>query len=129
VSAFVAVVVRSQCEGGERCAAPPAPPVAFDPTSAFALGSAGGTSCPSAMTTVLIAADCQNAADAAARPYGGSVQVFSGGLPTGCVWLTAGGSFFFNDASGGSGNEFAQPVCAGAPRVYGSNMHRGHMSV
>jgi hypothetical protein len=98
--------------GVERCAAPPALPVVFDPTSTFALGSAGDTSCPSGTATVLIAADCQNAAAAAARPYGGSVYVF--GLLTGCVWLTAGGSFFFNDASG-DGDEFAQPVCAGAP--------------
>jgi hypothetical protein len=101
--------------GVERCAAPKALPVAFDPPGAFGLGSAGDTSCPSGTAAVLIPADCQKAAASAARPYGGSVQVYNGGLPTGCVWLTAGGSFFFNDASGGSGNEFAQPVCAGVP--------------
>ncbi len=97
------------------CAAPPAPAVVFNPPSAFALGSAGGTSCPSGMATVLSPAECQKAAGAAARPYGGAVIVT--GLPAGCFWLRVGvGSFFFNNAVGRS-NANAQPVCAGAPRV------------
>ena len=88
-------------------------PSCSTPTIAFGLGSAGGTSCPSGMATVLVPADCQRAAASAARPYGGSVQVT--GLPAGCVWLTVGlGSFFFNNAVG-IGNFYAQPVCAGAP--------------
>jgi hypothetical protein len=99
---------------GERCAAPPALPVAFDPPSAFGLGSAGGTTCPSGMLNVLTPAECQNAAASAARLYGGNVQV--AGLPTACIWLTAGlGSFFFNHAPGGIGNVFTQPMCTGAP--------------
>ncbi len=96
-----------------RCAAPPAPAVAFDPLSAFALGSAGGTSCPSGTASVLIPADCKKAAAAAARPYGGAVRV--GGLPAGCFWFTVGvGGFFVNDQVGQS-NAYAQRVCAGAP--------------
>ncbi len=96
-----------------RCAAPPAPAVAFNPTSAFALGSAGGTSCPSGTATVLIPAECEKAAAAAARPYGGAVRV--DGLPAGCFWLTVGaGSFFLNNAVG-IGSVYAQPACAGAP--------------
>ncbi len=101
--------------GNECCAAPPAPPVVFDPTGAITLGSAGGTSCPSGMVNMVISADCQNAAASAARPYGGNVQV--AGFPTGCLWLTAGvGGFFFNTfSSAGDGfNDFLQPVCAGA---------------
>jgi hypothetical protein len=95
-----------------RCAAP-APAVAFDPPSGFALGSAGGESCPSGMANVPGLAECQTAAAAAARPYGGAVRV--GGLPTGCFWLAVGvGSFFVNDQLGQS-NAYAQPVCAGAP--------------
>jgi hypothetical protein len=86
----------------------------FDPTGAITLGSAGGTSCPSGMVNMVISADCQNAAASAARPYGGNVQV--AGFPTGCLWLTAGlGGFFFNNAPGGIGNVFAQPMCTGAP--------------
>jgi hypothetical protein len=114
--AFAAVdgVVHAKSKRtGERCAAPAAPAVTFDPPSAFALGSAGGTSCPSGRAAVLNPADCQTAAASAARPHGGAVRV--GGLPAGCVWLTVGaGSFFFNNAVGG-GNGYAQPVCAGAP--------------
>ena len=102
-----------------RCAAQPTPAVAFDPTGAFALGSAGGTSCPSGTAAVLSPAECQKAAAAAARPYGGEVRV--GGLPAGCFWLTVGaGSFFFNNVVGG-GNVYAQPVCAGAPGSYRSH--------
>jgi hypothetical protein len=99
-----------------RCAAPPAPAVAFDPPSTFALGSAGGTSCPPGNATALSPAECEKAAAAAARPYGGEVRVT--GLPTGCVWLAVGvGSFFLNDKVGGVGSVYAQPVCAGAPRA------------
>ncbi len=103
--------------GVKRCAAITALPVAFDPPSAFALGNAGNASCPSGTATVLIPADCQKAAEAAARPYGGSVRVadYRDLLP-GCVWLTVGvGSFFFINLYGYSGNQFAQSVCAGAP--------------
>jgi hypothetical protein len=96
------------------CAAPPAPAVAFDPRSGLVLGSAGGTSCPSGTAAMLTPAECQRAAAAAARPYGGAVRIR--GLPAGCVWLTVGvGSFFFNNKVGGVGNVYAQPVCAGAP--------------
>jgi hypothetical protein len=95
------------------CAAPPAPAVVFNPTSAFKLGSAGDTSCPSGTATVLNPADCQKAAGSAARLYGGAVRVT--GPPAGCFWLRVGaGSFFLNDAVGQS-NAYAQPVCAGAP--------------
>ena len=114
--AFAAVdgVVNAKSKrGGERCAAPAAPAVMFDATSAFALGSAGDTSCKFGKVAVLIPADCQRAAGSAARPYGGSVQVV--GLPAGCFWLRVGvGSFFFNNAVGQS-SVYAQPVCAGAP--------------
>jgi hypothetical protein len=99
--------------GRMRCAAPPAPAVAFDQLSAFALGSAGGTSCPSGMATVLIPAECQKAAGSSARPYGGAVRVYH--WPPGCFWLTVGaGSFFFNNDFFPS-SVYAQPVCAGAP--------------
>ncbi len=85
----------------------------FDATGAFALGSAGDTSCKFGRAAVLNPADCQNAAASAARPHGGSVQV--DGLPAGCFWLRVGvGSFFFNNAVGQS-SVYAQPVCAGAP--------------
>ena len=85
----------------------------FDATGAFALGSAGDTSCKSGMAAVLIPADCQRAAGSAVRPYGGAVIVT--GLPAGCFWLRVGvGSFFFNNAVSQS-NVYAQPVCAGAP--------------
>ncbi len=114
--AFAAVdgVVHAKSKrGGERCAAPAAPVVVFDPPSAFALGSAGGTSCKFGKADVLTPADCQKAAGSAARPYGGAVQV--DGLPTGCFWLRVGvGSFFFNNAVSQS-NVYAQPVCPGAP--------------
>ncbi len=94
-------------------AAPPAPAVTFDPSGGFALGSAGGTSCPSGTAPVLGPAECEKAAGAAAVPYVGSVRV--GGWPTGCVLFTVGvGSFFLNNAVGQS-NAYAQPVCAGAP--------------
>ncbi len=81
----------------------------FDPTSAFALGSAGGTTCPLGKVNVLDPAECAKAAASAARPYAGEV---SNGLPSGCVWLTLGGKFFFNEVFGDD-NVVAPPVCAG----------------
>jgi hypothetical protein len=103
----------------ERAAAMTTAPVVFDPPMAFALGSAGGASCPSGNASVLNPADCKNAAAAAARPYGGAVEVtglrsFDRGfeLPTGCFALTVG--VFFNNLVG-QGNLYAQPLCAGAP--------------
>ena len=113
VAAVDGVVHAKSKRGGERCAAPPAPAVVFDATGAFALGSAGGTSCKFGKANVLTPADCQRAAAAAARPYGGSVRF--DGLPAGCFWFRVGaGSFFFNKAVG-QRNVHAQPVCAGAP--------------
>ncbi len=63
---------------------------------------------------------CERAAAAAGRPYGGSVAIYS--LPVGCVWYSAGGSFYFNtftpghnEYDSGRGHASAQPVCAGAP--------------
>jgi hypothetical protein len=110
-SAWVAAESK---RGGERCAAPAAPAVVFDATGAFALGSAGGTSCKSGKANVLIPAGCQNAAASAARPYGGAVELL--GWPTGCFWFTVGvGGFFFNKYAVGQSNVYAQPVCAGAP--------------
>jgi hypothetical protein len=58
---------------------------------------------------------CEVAADAAGRPYGGTLEY--GSVPTGCVWLSAGGSFYYNKLPNGAGHEGAQPVCAGAPHV------------
>ncbi len=113
VAAVDGVVHAKSKRGSERYAAPAAPVVVFDATGAFALGSAGDTSCKFGKADVLTPADCQNAAASAARPYGGAVQV--DGLPTGCFWLRVGvGSFFFNNAVSQS-NVYAQPVCAGAP--------------
>ena len=55
---------------------------------------------------------CEVAASAAGRPYGGTVALAI--APAGCVWLSAGGGFYYNTESGAV-HEAAQPVCAGAP--------------
>jgi hypothetical protein len=99
--------------GQLRCAAPPAPAVAFHPPGAFALGSAGGTSCPSGTAAVLSPAECEKAAAAAARPYGGEVRVYH--WPPGCFWLTVGAGSFFLNTDFFPSSVYAQPVCAGAP--------------
>jgi hypothetical protein len=63
---------------------------------------------------VIIPAHCQEAAAAAARPYGGFVSLYQ--ATSGCFWLTVGvGSFFFNNVFHRDGRNIAQPVCAGAP--------------
>jgi hypothetical protein len=72
---------------------------------------------------------CEVAAAAAGRPYGGSVNavilqytdmptIYY--MPAGCVWYSAGGSFYFNTATpSGDPRAFlftsSQPVCAGVP--------------
>jgi hypothetical protein len=113
VGPFRRAAARSK-RGGERFAGPPA---AFPTsTSGFSAGSAGDTSCPSGKATVLIPAQCQNAAASVARPYG-SFQ--DSRLPTGCLFLTVGvggvGSLFSNEIPAGIGSFYAQPVCVGAP--------------
>ncbi len=73
-----------------------------------------------------VAAACEVAADAAGRPYGGTVALAF--VPAGCAWLYAGGGFYYNTGVAadrnnpttmfGFGNAAAQPVCAGAPSSY-----------
>ena len=62
-----------------------------------------------------IADACEIAAAVTGRAYGGKVT--SDYLPTGCAWLSAGGSFYFNTAATGAAHEAAPPVCVGAPDV------------
>jgi hypothetical protein len=68
---------------------------------------------------VIAGGACERAAVLAGRPYGGIVSL-PGDLPGGCVWYSAGGSFYFNALpyrdmfNFGENPEFAQPVCAGA---------------
>jgi hypothetical protein len=87
----------------------------FDPPTSFALGSANGSSCPTGQITS--AAACQSAAAVGARLYRGSVT--GSFVPSGCYWLTIGGSFYYNTNARGNGNFFAQPVCAGARGLCG----------
>ena len=94
----------------------------FDPPTAFALGNANGTSCPTGQIT---SEECASAAAVSARPYRGSLD--SPYMPSGCYWLSIGGSFYYNTNTSGFGaNLVAQPVCAGAPALYGilGSMHR-----
>ena len=61
-----------------------------------------------------VAAACEVAADAADRPYGGTGALEF--VPMGCVWLSAGGGFYYNTGDdGGYSHPAAQTVCAGAP--------------
>ncbi len=92
----------------------------------FSFGANNAKACPT-KTRMIIAEACEVAASAAGRPYRGTVSLAM--LPTGCVWLSAGGSFYYNayyvppqfGQSGathgetGVGHAAAQPVCAGAP--------------
>jgi hypothetical protein len=104
-----------------RCAAPAATPE-FNPPGFFALGAspfdptkaASILTCPAGMVPMPIGSDlCERAAKAAGRPYGGNVATHS--MPAGCVWYSAGGSFYFNTAPSDVEHAIAQPVCAGAP--------------
>ena len=65
------------------------------------------------------AASCERAAAIAGRPYGGNRMIEY--MPVGCVWYSAGGSFYFNTALSGAGHASAQPVCAGTLRLHGYN--------
>jgi hypothetical protein len=101
-----------------------------------------------------IAASCERAAAIAGRPYGGNltVPIF---FISGCVWYSAGGSFYFINpregtdpnyfiTGGGNVTRYAsqQLVCWGAPAppssntykssplvLYSSNINRGQTSV
>jgi hypothetical protein len=85
--------------------------------SLFSFGGNNTAVCPSKTPVVIDAGACEVAADAAGRPYGGPVALEI--VPYGCVWYSAGGSFYFNAYTSGSNNEgwrvheSAQPVCAG----------------
>jgi hypothetical protein len=93
-------------------AAPAAAPI-FSPPNVFALGAANGTNCPGIIFPMTSAAACQGAAAVAGNPYGGSERASY--VPGGCYWLTASGTFYFNEHPTGGGNDLAQPVCTGAP--------------
>ncbi len=101
-----------------HCAAAAAAPEFKSPDAfgvRYGVGSAGGTSCPTGMVEMPFASDtCERAAAVAGRPYSGNVN-FYGLIPRGCVWYSAGGSFYFNTADGGGDHASFQPVCAGAP--------------
>jgi hypothetical protein len=94
----------------------------------FALGASSTLVCPAETFTVSSSASCEVAAAVAGRPYGGIAWLLEDTareghyyMPAGCVWWSAGGSFYFNTATP-SGRPIArlfinsQPVCAGAPR-------------
>ncbi len=75
---------------------------------------------------------CERAAKVAGRafggnitPYGGNVAIYA--MPYGCVWYSAGGSFYLNTATSGAGHASAQPVCAGT--LHGCMINRGRVSV
>ncbi len=113
------------------CCAAAAPPEFKSPDASglqYGLGDAGdrfgGTSCPAGMVPMPIGADlCERAAKVAGRPYGGNITVKRDddtSMPVGCVWYSAGGSFYFNNETYYYGYvpSSAQPVCAGAPGFY-----------
>ncbi len=84
----------------------------FNATGAIALGTNYSKDCPAQTFKITTAAACAAAAALTGRPFFQLAP--SAAVPGGCGWLTAGGSFYFNaDPSGGGGNFFAQPVCAG----------------
>ncbi len=81
----------------------------------YAVGSAGGTACPTGMVTMPLASDfCERAAAVAGGLYSGNGTIYVV-MPDGCVWYSAGGSFYFNPSFTGAGHASFQPVCAGAP--------------
>jgi hypothetical protein len=106
-----------------RCAAPGAAPPEFNPPGLFALAIAtteiiSRVRCPTGMVPMPIGSDlCQRAAAVAARPYGGNLT--ANYMPVGCLWYSAGGSFYFNALPyvnvNGASHASVQPVCAGAP--------------
>ncbi len=116
-----------------RCAAPAAPPEFKSPDAfgvQYGLGSASDTSCPTGMVPMPIGRDlCERAAKVAGRPYGGNITVKSddASMPVGCVWYSAGGSFYFNTYFSGANRVSAQPVCAGTLRLHGCMVDRGRM--
>ena len=81
--------------------------------SLFSFGANNTNACPSETPVAINADFCKLAASAAGRPYGGTVGLAI--VPAGCVWLSAGGGFYYNPYAPGAGHEAAQPVCAGAP--------------
>ncbi len=104
-----------------RCAAPAAAPE-FNPPGFFALDAsafdptkdASILTCPAGMVPMPIGSDlCERAAKVAGRPFGGNVTTKF--MPSGCVWYSVSGSFYFNAAPYGNGHASAQSVCAGAP--------------
>jgi hypothetical protein len=80
--------------------------------SLFTFGANNTNACPTNTDPMAVAAACEVAADAAGRPYGGTVALAF--VPRGCVWLSVGGSFYDNSENG-PGHASAQPVCASAP--------------
>jgi hypothetical protein len=91
-----------------RCAASVAAPV-----SLFSFGVKSTNVCPTKTHRMILADACEVAADAAGRPYRGTVELAH--VPAGCVWLSAGGDFYYNTNKSGAGHEAAQTVCAGPP--------------
>jgi hypothetical protein len=85
----------------------------FNLLGAFELGKTDTADCPTGTTKMTSAAACELAALVAARPYDGSGTAAY--LPTGCVWLIGGGSFYFNSDAKNARRLAVQPVCAGVP--------------
>jgi hypothetical protein len=107
---IVTRLLARTCGVGPATAVP-----ALNPPTAFALGI--GANCPTGLFRITTVAGCASAAAVGARPYRGSLD--SPYMPKGCYWLTIGGSFYYNTNAGFGTNLVAQPVCAGAPGLYG----------
>ncbi len=91
------------------------------PVSLFSFGANNTNACPTNTDPMAVADACEVAADAAGRPYGGTVALPF--VPAKCVWLSAGGGFYYNTHPSGAGHVYAQPVCAGAPLVEYRRQH------
>ncbi len=99
--------------------------------SLFTFGANNTKVCPSPTVAVVNAEACEVAADAAGRPYGGTVALLF--VPMNCVWLSAGGSFYYNTGTGSVpdsevknpySHEATQTVCAGAPDASYRRQHK-----
>jgi hypothetical protein len=90
--------------------------------AAFALGNANSNVCPSRYERLDSEAACKSAAASGGMAYGGAFSSGQGLLPQGCYRVTFGSAAIFNPQSFGSffpfwaGDNYAQPLCAGAPR-------------
>ena len=85
--------------------------------AAFEIGGTNSTGCPTNYDGLKTEQACKSLAAIAGASMDANSDEYTY-YPAGCFRHTVSGKFYWNTHGSGASNSFAQPLCAGAPRLH-----------